>query len=70
MVIVADSSALIVLATCSGLELLTQLYQQVLAKNKGHLNEIEPYLDCLRQSPIYYSEALMNQVLKLAGELP
>lgn len=159
MIIVADSSALIALATCSGLNLLTQLYEQVsvpeavyvevtetgkptseqlaaflqnrvqevefgrfvlttntlgqgeleamalykqlaadalliddrrarkiaeankincvgalgillLAKTKGQITEIAPYLERLRQSPIYYSEGLFNQVLKLAGELP
>ena len=38
------------------------------AKQNGKLREITPYIQRLRNSSIHYSEALLDRVLKLAGE--
>ena len=38
------------------------------AKQHGKINEIAPYIQKLRHSSIYYGDALLDRVLKLAGE--
>jgi predicted nucleic acid-binding protein len=38
------------------------------AKRNGMIGEITPYIQKLRQSSIYYGDALLDRVLKLAGE--
>ncbi|MGZ9224233.1 MAG: DUF3368 domain-containing protein [Anaerolineales bacterium] len=115
MIIVADSSALIALATCDGLDVLLRVYDDVrvpqavyievaepekpqaaalliddhrarviaehnqincigtlgvllFAKQVGKIDKIAPYIQKLRPSSIRYGEALLNKVLKLAGE--
>ena len=40
----------------------------LVAKQRGKLSEIAPYIQKLRQSSIYYENALLDRVLKLAGE--
>lgn len=38
------------------------------AKQKGVIRQITPYVQLLRQAPVYYSEALLDRLLQLAGE--
>lgn len=40
----------------------------LVAKQRGKIIEIAPYVQKLRDSSIYYGEALLTRVLKLAGE--
>ena len=40
----------------------------LIAKQQGRVKEIAPYIQKLRNSSIYYGDALLNQVLKLARE--
>ncbi|MEP7135022.1 MAG: DUF3368 domain-containing protein [Chloroflexota bacterium] len=40
----------------------------LIAKQHGSVKEIAPYIQKLRNSSMYYGDALLNQVLKLAGE--
>jgi len=40
----------------------------LVAKQHGKINEVKPYIQKLRQSSIYYGDALLNRVLNLAGE--
>jgi predicted nucleic acid-binding protein len=40
----------------------------LVAKRLDKINEIAPYVQKLRHSSIYYGDALLNSVLKLAGE--
>jgi uncharacterized protein len=40
----------------------------LVAKRNGMIGEITPYIQKLRQSSIYYGDALLDRVLKLAGE--
>jgi predicted nucleic acid-binding protein len=40
----------------------------LLAKQKGTVREISPYIQKLRTSSIHYGDALLDKVLKLAGE--
>lgn len=40
----------------------------LLAKQNGVIEKIAPYVETLRRSSIYYGEALLDKVLKLAGE--
>jgi uncharacterized protein len=40
----------------------------LLAKQRGKIGRISPYIERLRPSSIRYGEDLLNRVLKLAGE--
>jgi uncharacterized protein len=40
----------------------------LLAKQSGKTQSVKPYVQKLRQSSIYYSDDLLEKVLKLAGE--
>ena len=40
----------------------------LMAKQKGKINEVTPYIRKLRNSSIHYGEALLERVIKLAGE--
>ncbi len=40
----------------------------LIAKQRGKLSEVAPYVQKLRQSSIYYGDDLLDRVLKLAGE--
>lgn len=40
----------------------------LIAKQRGKLNAVAPYIQKLRQSSIHYGDALLDRVLKLAGE--
>ena len=40
----------------------------LVAKQRGKINAIAPYVQKLRQSSIYYGDVLLNRVMKLAGE--
>lgn len=40
----------------------------LLAKQNGKIREITPYVQKLRNSSIHYGDALLDRVLKLAGE--
>ena len=40
----------------------------LIAKDKGKVNKIAPYIQTLRDSSIYYGDTLLDKVLKLAGE--
>jgi hypothetical protein len=42
----------------------------LVAKQNGKINEVGPYIQKLRQSSIHYGDALLDRVLKLAGEEP
>ena len=116
MLIVADSSALIALAVCDGLDVILQVYDDLkipeavyaeivapekphsdalgsflaervvevdasrwvvtagalglllIAKQRGKVSTIAPYIDKLRQSTIFYGDVLLDKVLKLARE--
>jgi predicted nucleic acid-binding protein len=83
MLVVADSSALIALAWAEGLELLDRLFDEVrvnhiditgslgvllLAKQKGLISRITPFLRRLADSEIHLDQALIQRALVLAGE--
>ncbi len=40
----------------------------LVAKQNGIIGEVAPYIQKLRQSAIHYGDALLDRVLKLAGE--
>ena len=40
----------------------------LVAKQRGKINAIAPYVQKLRQSSIYYGDVLLDRVMKLAGE--
>lgn len=40
----------------------------LMAKQQGRVSEIASYIQKLRQSSVYYGDALLEKVLKLAGE--
>jgi len=40
----------------------------LIAKQKGKLNKVAPYIQKLRNSSLYYGDALLDKVLELAGE--
>lgn len=40
----------------------------LMAKQQGRVSEIASYIQKLRQSSVYYGDALLDKVLKLAGE--
>jgi len=40
----------------------------LVAKQRGKINEIAPYIQKLRHSSIHYGDALLARVLRLAGE--
>ena len=40
----------------------------LVAKQRGKITEVAPYIQKLRQSSIYYGDVLLDRVLKLAGE--
>lgn len=40
----------------------------LVAKQNGIISEVAPYIQKLRQSAIHYGDALLDRVLKLAGE--
>jgi uncharacterized protein len=40
----------------------------LIAKKRGKIDQIAPYVDKLRHSSIHYGDVLLNKVLKLAGE--
>src|SRR5215211_2690631 len=40
----------------------------LVAKQNGKINEIAPYIKKLRTSSVHYGDALLDRVLKLAGE--
>jgi predicted nucleic acid-binding protein len=42
----------------------------LIAKQNGKISEVAPYILKLRQSSIHYGDALLDRVLKLAGEVP
>lgn len=41
----------------------------LLAKHRGHITKITPFIDQLRRSPLHYTETLLEKVLELAKEL-
>jgi hypothetical protein len=40
----------------------------LIAKQEGKLNKVASYVQKLRNSPLYYGDALLDKVLELAGE--
>ena len=40
----------------------------LLAKHQGIIQQVTPYVEQLRSSPLYYGEALLARVLSIAGE--
>lgn len=40
----------------------------LVAKQRGKINAIAPYVHKLRESSVFYGDALLDKVLKLAGE--
>jgi hypothetical protein len=66
--IVLDDLAARHVAEAMGLPVIGTLGVLLLAKEAGHLTEIKPMLDQLREHSLYLSETLYTSVLKSAGE--
>jgi predicted nucleic acid-binding protein len=56
------------LATQSGIKIIGTLGILLLAKEKGLVNAVKPFLDQLWESPIRISNLLYQDILKLANE--
>ena len=57
-----------VIAEHNHIECIGALGLLLVAKQRGKLSLITPYIQKLRQSSIFYGEELLERVLKLAGE--
>lgn len=57
-----------VIAEHNGIVCIGALGVLLLAKHRAHIQRVAPYVEALRASPLYYSEALLTTVLALAGE--
>ena len=79
MIVIADSSALVAVATYRGLDLLESLFGNgletmgslgllLLAKDEGLITEITSRVRSLQHSNAYLNPLLIEQVLQRAGE--
>lgn len=57
-------------ALARGLSIIGSAGVLVLAKDRGHLAIIRPLLDELRSAGLYLDEAVVRELLSLAGETP
>jgi uncharacterized protein len=57
-----------VIAEHNQIECIGALGLLLIAKQRGKVGTIAPYVNRLRQSAIFYGDDLLNKVLKLAGE--
>ena len=57
-----------VIAEHNQIECIGTLGLLLVAKRRGIISVLEPYVQKLRQSSIFYGEDLLDKVLKLAGE--
>lgn len=53
-----------------GLSVTGSLGLLVKAKNRGHLNAVEPYIDRLIEYGSFYSAEIIETILKAVGERP
>lgn len=56
-------------AEANGIECIGTLGLLLLAKHHEHISEITPFVNQLRESTLYYSQAIVLKVLQLAGEI-
>jgi predicted nucleic acid-binding protein len=56
------------LAQLNGMNIIGSLGVLLIAKEKGLIEKIKPYVDIIRESDIYVKEELINYALELAGE--
>lgn len=56
-------------AEANGIDCIGALGLLLLAKNQGHIAEVKPFINQLRDSTLHYSNPILNKVLQLAGEL-
>ena len=67
-VLLIDDHRARVVAEHNSIECIGALGLLLVAKQKGKVSTIAPYVQRLRQSSIFYAEDLLARVLKLAGE--
>ncbi len=56
------------LAQLNGMNIIGSLGILLIAKEKGLIEQIKPYIEIIKESDIYISEELIDYVLELAGE--
>lgn len=56
------------LAQLNGMNIIGSLGVLLIAKEKGLIEKIKPYVDIIRESDIYVKEELIDYALELAGE--
>ena len=57
-----------VIAEHNQIECIGALGLLLVAKRRGKISALAPYVQKLRQSSIFYGDALLDKVMKLAGE--
>lgn len=67
-VLLIDDHRARIVAEHNQIECIGALGLLLVAKQRGKVSTIAPYVDRLRQSSIFYGDDLLNKVLKLAGE--
>lgn len=67
-VLLIDDHRARVVAEHNQIECIGVLGLLLVAKQRGKVSSIAPYVNRLRQSSIFYAEDLLDRVLKLAGE--
>lgn len=67
MLLIDDHRARVI-AEHNGINCIGALGLLLIAKGRGLIKKISPYIEKLRQSSIYYGDDLLIAVLKLAGE--
>jgi uncharacterized protein len=67
-VLLIDDHRARVIAEHNQIECIGALGLLLVAKQRGIISILAPYVDKLRQSSIFYGEDLLDHVLKLAGE--
>lgn len=68
-VLLIDDHRARVIAEHNHIKCIGALGLLLVAKQRGKLTAITPYIQKLRQSSVFYSDELLESVLKLAGEL-
>lgn len=56
------------LAQLNGMNIIGSLGILLIAKEKGLIEQIKPYVEIIKESDIYINEELIDYVLELAGE--
>ena len=67
-VLLIDDHRARVIAEHNKIQCIDALGLLLVAKQRGKVNTIAPYVHKLRESSIFYGDDLLNKVLKLAGE--